>query len=254
MQSWIKKIIGIGALLAIALSGCAQPGADGAQQAAAREFLTERNDGTPVALGADDGPTVVGVIEGMDGRTLTLKRPIDNASETIELAADARISQQLPASREALTVGQRATALGARSGETLDAQAIQLGQGALGPGGVIQIGPGVGPAGAEPQSRPLRIEPNASGQPGDAVIGGDPGMQAEPVSGVIERVDGDTLTLKQDDGASVTVRLSAATEISERRDVDLDALQPGRLVLASGTRSNGRLSAAQIELLPSPQP
>jgi hypothetical protein len=254
MQSWIRKIIGIGALLAIMLSGCAQPGADGAQEAAAREFLTERNDGTPVALGAADGPTTVGVIERVDGRTLTLKRPFDNTSETIELADDVRISQQLPASRAALTVGQRATALGVRSGETLDAQAIQLGEDALGPGGVVHVGPGVGPAGAEPQSRPLQIQPGASGQPGDTMIGGDAATQDAPVSGVIERVDGEALTLKQDDGASATVRLSATTQISERREAGRDALQPGQLVLASGTRSDGRLRAAQIELLPSPQP
>lgn len=250
--SWI-----LGALLVIGLSACGPAGASN-DQTAAQQFLTERNDGTPVALhDASGDPTTIGTIERVDGRKLTLKRPIDNTTETIELAADARISKQTSASRETIAVGQRVQALGQRSGETLDAQMLQIGTGALS-GPMMRVAPGNVPAGAGASGQPVPIQPGSSGPPapaGDTVVGAaGTAMQFEPVGGTVERIDGDTLTLTQDDGTSATVRLSATTQIMQQSEVGLDALTPGLLVLATGTRNGAVLSAAQIELLPAPQP
>src|SRR5829696_10194461 len=77
-------------ILAGALSACATGGQQ--NQDAAQQFLTERNGGTPVAIGAG-GPNapVVGSIESVDGSKLSVKRQMQGTTTIIQLAAGAKL-------------------------------------------------------------------------------------------------------------------------------------------------------------------
>src|SRR6478672_9465720 len=102
--------------LAAALSACATGSAP--NQDLAQQFLTERNGGTPVAIGVG-GPNapVLGLIESVDGARLTVKPPVESSATTIKLADDAKIRKNVEVQLSELTIGASVTAFGKRQGD-----------------------------------------------------------------------------------------------------------------------------------------
>src|SRR5437870_12652592 len=99
--------------LAGALGACDLPGTTSGQQNqdAARQFLTERNGGTPVAIGAG-GPNapVVGSIESVDGSKLSVKRQLEGTTTIVQLAAGAKILKDVDAQVSEVKAGDTVTA------------------------------------------------------------------------------------------------------------------------------------------------
>jgi hypothetical protein len=122
-------------LLAGALGACGPPGGTGDQQNqdAAQQFLTERNGGTPVTIGAG-GPNapVVGSIESVDGSKLIVKREMQGTMTTIQLAAGARIHKYVDVqlseikAGDTLTAGMLLFATGTQEGEIYQATQVQI--------------------------------------------------------------------------------------------------------------------------------
>ena len=123
-----RQFLGASALfLAGALSACgSEPSQDLAQQ-----FLTERNGGTPVAVGAGgpDAP-VLGVIERVDGTQYIVKPPIASDTTTVQLADDAKIRKQVDGQLAEITPGISLTAFGKRQGDAFQANLLRLGDAA----------------------------------------------------------------------------------------------------------------------------
>src|ERR687884_565000 len=122
-----RQFLGVSTLfLAVALSACATgsaPNSDLAQQ-----FLTERNGGTPVAVGMG-GPNAPfgGVIESIAGTRLTVKRLNEDATQTIQLADGASIRKDVDASLSEIHAGDRVTAVGVKQDNTFQAKLLRLG-------------------------------------------------------------------------------------------------------------------------------
>src|SRR5215211_7772789 len=117
-------------LLVGALGACGLPGRTGDQQNqdAAQQFLTERNGGTAVAIGAG-GPNapVAGSIESVDGSKLTVKREMQGTTTTIQLAAGAKIHKYVDAQLSEIKAGDTLTAFGTQQGDLFQANLLRLG-------------------------------------------------------------------------------------------------------------------------------
>jgi hypothetical protein len=83
------------------------------------------------------------------------------------------------------------------------------------------------------------LQPRAPDNRGDAA-------QEPAVSGVVERIDGQTLVIKQMRGASVTVQLSADTTLRMAVDIQPSEIQVGDSLTAVGTKNGEILAARQI--------
>src|SRR5215211_2311600 len=117
-------------LLVGALGACGLPGRTGDQQNqdAAQQFLTERNGGTAVAIGAG-GPNapVAGFIESVDGSKLTVKREMQETTITVQLAAGVKIHTYVDAQLSEVEAGDTLTAFGAKQGDVFQAHLLRLG-------------------------------------------------------------------------------------------------------------------------------
>ncbi|HEU5099638.1 MAG TPA: DUF5666 domain-containing protein [Roseiflexaceae bacterium] len=227
-------------ILAGALGACGAPG--GQSQGLAQQFLTERNGGTPVAIGAG-GPNapVVGAIEAIDGRTLTVKRPMDGSTATIQLAEGATIRKDIEAQLSEITAGDRVTAFGSRQNEVFQAELLQLG------------------AEADADDEPLVM--SFSGADGKApasgqdqfTVGSPSGALPQPISGVVESIDGRRLVLTEHGGASTSVTLADNAKIQKSAEVAPSDLTAGTMIMAKGTYEGEVFQATQLRVLSSPK-
>lgn len=88
------------------------------------------------------------------------------------------------------------------------------------------------------QPRPT-LPPRAPGNTGDA-------PQEPALTGVVERIDGQTLVIKPMRGARVTVQLSADTTLQMAVDIQPSEIQVGDRLTAVGTKNGEILAARQI--------
>jgi hypothetical protein len=249
-----RRFVGMSALaLAGALGGCG-PAWQGEQDAAER-FLTDRNDGTPVALGGpEDAPVVIGFVDQVDGPTLTVRSPIGNLTTTVRLASDAKIRKDVDIDLSALKPGDTIAAFGSRQGDVFQASAVRLG----GPddaltGGAPMVftgGPGGGgsPGGLDVViGGPDAAPPQAGQATGDRVT-----RRVEPVAGTVERVDGRAITIKQADGSTTKVELADGARIQQPGAATPADLTTGTFVAAMGERSGDTFEAREVRILPAP--
>lgn len=226
-------------ILAGALSACGSGG--GPNQDLAQQFLTERNGGTPVAIGVGgpNAPTL-GFIESVDGTQLTLKQPVEASTTKVQLADGAKIYKDVEAQLSEITAGATVTAFGTRQGDVLQADLLRLGG-----------------TGAEPMlmtDTGTASEPPAGGQ--DQIISGGPiGGQSQPVTGVVESIAGRSIVLKGQSGAGThtTVTLVGSAKIQKLAEVAPAELAVGMFVMASGVRNGALFQATQVHILPPPQ-
>jgi hypothetical protein len=89
-----------------------------------------------------------------------------------------------------------------------------------------------------------QIAGEGAGQPGS---GGQPGAAA--TIGVIEQVDGQTMTVKKQDGTSVSVSLQPDTQVTRVTSGAATDLQPGLPVTVAGQPgSDGTVAARSVQI------
>jgi hypothetical protein len=235
---------------AAALGACGLGGPAARNQDAAQRFLTERNGGTPVVLGQEAGREmpVVGFVDAIDGRTLTVRPAAGGASATVQLADGAKIHKDVDIQLSELKAGEPIVAFGSKQGDVFRADLVRIGDGAPGGGAPIVFQRGAGGSGGD-----TIITGGPGGQPG----GGDQMFNAElpqPVAGTLEKIDGRTIALKDADGASVAVRLADGAKIRRQAEIPLADLQTGAFIMASGAQDGDTFRATQLQILPPPQP
>jgi hypothetical protein len=227
-------------ILAGTLSACRTGG--GPNQDLAQQFLTERNGGTPVAIGAG-GPNapILGFIESLDGPQFTVKRPTEAGITTVQLADSAKIHKDVDAQFSEITAGTSVTAFGTRQGDVFQADLLRLGSDA-GAGGDPVVSYMGGVAGGPP----------ASGQ--DQIITSGPiGPLPQPVTGIVETIAGGRVVLKDQDGASTTVTLAGNGKIQKSAEVAPAELTVGTFIMAIGVQNGEVYQATQVRILPVPQ-
>ena len=245
-------LISSSVLLASALGACGLPGGTSGQQDqdAAQQFLTERNGGTPVAIGAG-GPNapVVGSIESVDGSKLSIKRQMAGTTTVVQLAAAAKILKDVDVQLSEVQAGDSATAFGEKQGDVFQADLLRLGAGDGTFGGPVFIDR---PSGQATGGPPVTGEAVDGG--GDKVIIGGPGAgSAMPMTGTVETVEDQRIVLKDKDGASTTVQLAEGTKIQKQAEAALAELTAGTFIFATGTQDGDIYQATQVQILPVPQ-
>lgn len=226
--------------LAAALSACATgstPSQDLAQQ-----FLTERNGGTPVAVGVG-GPNapVLGLIESVDGMRLTVKPPIESHATTVQLADGAKIRKNVDAQLDELMVGTSVTAFGKRQGDVFQANQLRLGDAAGVDAGPMVFTSGTGSSGAQVDSSQ------------DQVTIGGPDDAQQLLSGVIESISGRRVVIKDQAGTTTTVELADDGKIQKSAEATPADLTVGTFIMASGVREGKVYQASQVQIMPAPQ-
>jgi len=244
-------LISSSVLLAGALGACGLPGGTNGQQNqdAAQQFLTERNGGTPVAIGAG-GPNapVVGSIESVDGSKLSVKRQMEGTTTTVQLAAGAKIHKYVDAQLSEIKAGDTLTAFGTQQGDVFQADLLRLG----GDGEVFSAPVIFNSSSSQGTGGPTASGQTANGGGDKVVIGGPGGGSAMPVIGTLETIDGQRIVLKDKDGASTTVQLADGAKIQKQAEASPAALTAGTFIFATGTQDGDIYQATQIQILPAP--
>jgi hypothetical protein len=235
-----------------ALSACGFPGgtSGGQGQDLARQFLTERNGGTPVAIGGAPDAPLVGFIQNVEGPRLTLKRLIEQTTITVQLAADAQIRKDVDMQLSELKAGDNVTAFGTRQGNLFQAELVQLGSGDVAfDSGPIMINR---PAGAE-AGGPVDGGGLPAGAEADKFIGSAPNGAPPTVTGTVEKIDGNSILLKDKSGVSTTVMLSGDAKIQRLDKVGPSELTVSAFVMAIGAQSGDLYQATEVRILPAPK-
>src|SRR5215213_6844836 len=180
-------LISSSVLLAGALGACGLPGGIGGQQNqdAAQQFLTGRNGGTPVAIGAG-GPNapVVGSIESVDGSKLSVKRQMEGTMTIIQLAAGAKLLKDVDVQLSELKAGDTATAFGEKQGDVFQADLLRLGAGDSTFGGPVFINRSNRQATGSPPATGGAVDGG-----GDKVVISGPGAGSTmPMTGTVETI------------------------------------------------------------------
>jgi hypothetical protein len=142
---WVVAVLLVGAA---AFFGGRQMGVVAGQEsraAAAQSFFAQRGGGQGgQGLGSGRGQGISGTVESIDGSTLSLKLN-DGSTVKVSLAADGVVRHQVEGTIADVKVGERVVAIGAQSGDSFAATAIQVGGGQGGaPPGQGGAAPGQG--------------------------------------------------------------------------------------------------------------
>jgi hypothetical protein len=228
-------------LLAGVLSACASGGGPG--QDLAQQFLTERNGGTPVAIGVG-GPNapILGIIESVDGTRLTVKPQIEAGTSIIQLVDGAKIHKNVDLKIDEITVGASVTAFGTSQGDTFQAELLRIGGAVSADSGPMILTSSNAVAGAPP-----------AGGEDQVIVGELNGVQPRPISGIVESISGRGVVLKDQNGASTTVTLADNGKIQKSAEVALAELAVGTFIMAGGVRNGAVFQATQVQILPALQ-
>jgi hypothetical protein len=227
------------------MAACGLPGGTSGQpnQDLAQQFLTERNGGTPVAVGYG-GPNapVAGFIENVDGSKITIKRPIDGSTATIELAGGAQIQRDADAQLNEIKPGESVMAVGTRQGDLFLADLLRIGDAQSGEPVIFDHFDGEGADGPAA----------GSGKP-DQVINNGPGSALPPpVTGTVVTIAGGRIVLKDKDGANTTVKLATNAKIQKSVQVGPSELIAGMFIVATGAQNGDIFQATRVRILPAP--
>jgi hypothetical protein len=266
---WIVAAIAV-LSLGVVLAGCGTPTASGSSQDAAKDqFLAERggnatpgatSSGTPVAGGR--APGVFGTVQSVEAGSITVKSMVDGSETVVQLADGGKVYKQTQAQVSDIKQDETVTAIGTKQGDTVSAQTVEIGAtgfrgtgGFGGPGGFGGRGlggggfngtPGVRPNGAFPRGTPgagfPQGGPRANRTPGagsNPNANGTPGVPRDFVSGTVEKVDGDTVTVKTAQGTSATFKIGANTRLQKQTEVQIGDVKAGNTITAFGATSTG---------------
>jgi len=242
-------------VVALGLSACGQPntGASASQtQQAGQQILSERTTAGPVAGNAGQMPQdapVIGTIDRVEGNKLIVKAPFNGSSTTVQLGSDTKIKKHAPGQISDINVGDAFTAYGTRKGDTFDPISIAIGSIIAG-APIMFNNPGGAPAGSDVTGNIAIPAPDAGG-----LAAGGPGAagMSEPLAGTVERIEGNTIVVKDLDGKSITMVVTSQARINKLVDAQLGELQAGKLIMADVLRNGQLIQATQVQILPDPQ-
>jgi len=199
---------------------------------------------------APQEPALTGVVERIDGQTLVIKQMIgqvdqgggtaaaddtprldihvgDNAGEggarvTVQLSADTTLQMAVDIQPSEIQVGDRLTAVGTKNGEILAAHQLLIGQ--------------AGTLGRAPQG-------------GAQLQRGSTQLPLEFVSGTIKQIAGDTIHVQAQDGSTVTVQVTAETQVQKMQDIQMSQIQVGAMAIVFGSQNGDVIQATRVEIL-----
>lgn len=247
----VKRIVVVCALMALGLSACSQP--TGNVQPASQAEGHAHTDGeghTNIESDHSHDPdgflaervrettedsTMAGIIEKVEGNTVSLKQPLLGQTVTVQLTADTKIVQQAKVQIEEIRPGDQVTAFGKQeqAGDVFQADFVQIGL------------PSV--LSSSPVSMPL---PGSSGQPvpeKDTLF-----AEGDSITGTVERVDGTKISVKSADGKTMTVQLGPDAGIHKQKQFGPEGLIPGNFVIANGEAKEHGFEVSDLEVLPPP--
>jgi hypothetical protein len=276
-------VVGMGALLV----GCGDSAGGSTNTDAQQQFLAERGSGTPIAgtpgvvsdtggFGPGGFRGVFGRIEKIEGNTITVNNPVAGTSQTIKAAAEAKVFKQDTISIADIKVGDAILAVGTPKGTAMDANLVEVADaGAIadlqsrtgggfggfpggGPrGGIISGTPGSFPQGTPgaartPGFRRGQGTPGAFRTPG-AFPQGTPGAGnrgGSSVIGIIEKIDGNAVTIKPTtSGGITTINMSADARVQKQSEIKLSDLKAGDSISASGAQKGDLFEATRLQVV-----
>ena len=214
-----KVGLGLGAIgLTLGLVACGaanQATASVVGTPAATQQQTNRS-----ARGTSGGPNVVGTVQAVNGSTITVQRPGNGGSVTVQVTGSTTIRKQVERTINDVKAGQAIVAFGQQNGGAFQARQIQLGvtQGPAGPRG---DGGSAGRAGAR----------------GGSIV-----------SGTVDGVSGSTITVKSDSGTSVQVQLAANGRIVEQTTGSASDVKQGDVVFVAGQLQGNVMTATSLDI------
>jgi hypothetical protein len=198
--------------------------------------------------GAGRMPGIVGTVEKVDGRNLTVKNPMTGEESTVHLSDGAAITTQAEATLADLKVGDNINAIGALEGEVLTANLLQIGGGE--PGAMIMNAPirpgGPGGPGGGSADEPVQVPfPGTGGSQSPR-----PGMMSEVdmVAGTVEKIDSQAVTVRTPEDKSVTVRITGDTRLQKQAAMGLSELETGMTVIATGEQQGEVFEATAVRV------
>jgi hypothetical protein len=240
-----RSLLALALLLTFGLSACGSAPEEDQSQQAAEQFFAERGGGTAVAGSASDilnQPFVIGTVESVEGGTIQVKN-LQGATTTVRLAADATIDQELDATLAEIQSGTTIMALGSKQDTAYQATFVQIGGDNLVMGGEIAMPKNGVPA---PQGGVMVQMPLPEG---GVPMQKPAGALAEPVSGVVEKADGQTIVVKQANGSTVTIAVADGARIQKQQAAKATDIQVGKTIMASGTRQGAVIEATQVRII-----
>jgi hypothetical protein len=115
-----------------------------------------------------------------------------------------------------IQLGDRLTAVGTKNGQILAARQVLIGQ--------------AGTLGRAPQ--------------------GGAQLQLEfAYSGTVEQIAGDTIHIQVQDGSTLTVQLTAETQVQKMQDMQASEIQVGAMALVFGSQNGDVIQATRVEIL-----
>jgi hypothetical protein len=189
-----------------------------------------------IAVSGDQPEIRAGLVQQIDGTTLTLSQLASQSTVNVHVADGATIQKLTSASRDALRIGTAITVLGVQNGTTLQALRIQIGMAVALEGG-----------GPLPGSEP----PAGMPRPG----GGQPLPSDTPnatVSGTIGQITGDTVAVQRADGTTTSVQLDTNSVVQQLSAATANDIQSGTFVIASGHHQDSSFQASQITIITAP--
>lgn len=250
----------------VGLTSCGQASTSGGDQSqqAGQQFLNERGGTTTAGAsgqGASAAPQdapVMGMVAQLDGEKLLVKDPFNNSTTTVLLASDVKFKKQVPGKPADLKPGDKFMSFGMRKGDTFEPEALDIG---LVIGGPAMSFSNEGPGGAAGNTTNQAVPgpggapasgPTGAGSTGTGPVMGQGGDMPGPISGTIESVDGNKITVKTSDGQTLSMVLTDKVQIHVQADAQRDEFKTGKMILAEVTRNGQEIKASQVNLLPEP--
>jgi uncharacterized protein DUF5666 len=258
-HSLARIVVAIAALAALSACGGAGGNPGNTQSGAANQFATERaGTGAPTPAGATApdvamANTIAGQIQQIDGNKVVVNNPM-GSSVTLELTQDTKIQKQVQGAKTDLQAGTAVTVMGNKQNDIFQAIDVQIGGEDLIGGSLMPAG-GALPPGSGPDMSSAPIQPG-QGAPAGGLVGAPAGAPMGdlpiPMSGTIEKIDGNTMVLKTKDGNTVNVALTDQTIIHKLADTNISDLKPGTMVVAKGNKSANSFQVTSLQILPAP--
>lgn len=159
-----------------------------------------------------------GTVASIDGSKFTVTTP-GGETVTVATSSSTTFSTASTGSVADLKAGDNVTVVGTTSGTTVDAERI------------TDTG----------STAPTDGAPNGASPPGIS-----DGRGGAPTGGIVEAVNGSSLTVTTAASTSITVNTTSATVVSLVRPSSLGALKLGDEVQVNGTTSNGTVEATSV--------
>ncbi len=276
----------LGVCLLLAACGGTNSGANSNDQSSAsNQFFADRSgtpdpNATPLPGAETFGggaPGVFGTIQKIDGNKVTVTSAFTNTASTtnaaqtvVQVSNSTTISKQADAQASDIKVGDEITAIGTKDGDTVTAQIVQIGGGFGGfggPGGFVggrgnfpnaSGTPGAGGRRAFPSGTPPAGFQGNGGNDGNGGgnfrgnfpnASGTPGVTADFISGTVNSVNGDTVTVKSTDGTSATFTITSDTRLQKSVDVKVSDLKEGDNITAMGQQNGDVFEATSIQVV-----